>query len=223
MNINKINTEPFITIVSGLPRSGTSMMMQMLAAGGIPALADNVRQADEDNPRGYYEFERVKQLESDAAWLDEAAGKVVKMVYRLLYDMLPDRPYRVIFMTRALDEVIASQEVMLQRHGKASERLDAAWLADVYRRQLRDVRSWLRAQPTFLVLSVDYHDVLSHPEQTVRQLNHFLDGRLDTDAMLSIPDWVLYRQRHDTRSAGVPAQASPPRAGRTGPIPIRSY
>jgi hypothetical protein len=123
------NTENFITIVSGLPRSGTSMMMQMLAAGGMPALADNLRQADEDNPRGYYEFERVKEVATDSSWLDEAEGKAVKMVYRLLYDLPADRSYRVIFMIRSLDEVIASQQVMLERSGTASDALDDAQLA----------------------------------------------------------------------------------------------
>jgi hypothetical protein len=190
-----------ITIVSGLPRSGTSMMMQMLAAGGLPALADNVRQADEDNPRGYYEFERVKQVDHDNSWLDEAEGKAVKMVYRLLYDLPPDRPYRVIFMTRALDQVIASQEVMLERQGKAGERVDTARLADMYRRQLQTVMVWLGAQPNFSVLAVDYRDVLSDPEQVVQQLDGFLDGRLDTDAMLQVPDWSLYRQRQGSQAA----------------------
>jgi hypothetical protein len=173
------------------------MMMQMLAAGGIPALVDNVRQEDEDNPRGYYEFERVKQLESDTAWLDEAEGKVVKMVYRLLYDLPPDRVYRVIFMIRELHEVIASQEVMLERHGRVGDRLDDARLAAIYRRQLQDVMTWLQTQPNFSVLSVDYHVVLNDPEQTVQQLSCFLDGRLDTDAMLRVPDWSLYRQRRE--------------------------
>jgi Sulfotransferase domain len=205
MNVNESKTEQFITIVSGLPRSGTSMMMQMLAAGGIPALADNLRQPDEDNPRGYYELECVKQVESDSSWLDEAQGKAVKMVYRLLYDLPADRRYRVIFMNRDLDEVIASQEVMLARHGKASDRHDDARLAKIYRRQLQEFTRWLRAQPNISVLSVDYHDVLSDPENVVQQLNRFLDGRLDTDAMLHVPDWVLYRQRHDAQSARVPA------------------
>jgi len=196
----------FITIVSGLPRSGTSMMMQMLAAGGIPALVDNVRVADDDNPHGYYEFERVKQVETDASWLDEAEDKVVKMVYRLLYDLPTDREYRVIFMTRALDEVIASQEVMLRRHGKASERLDDVRLAEIYRGHLQAVTNWLSAQPNFSVLSVDYHEALSDPATTVERLNRFLDGRLDTEAVLRVPDKTLHRQRREAQAAGLPAK-----------------
>jgi hypothetical protein len=207
MEPNKIKTEQFTTIVSGLPRSGTSLMMQMLAAGGISALADDLRPADEDNPRGYYELERVKQVDRDSSWLDEAEGKAVKMVYRLLYDLPPDRVYHVIFMTRALDEVIASQKVMLERYGTASDRLDDARLAEVYRRQLQEVMTWLRAQPNFSVLSVDHHDVLRNPEPTVQQLNCFLDGRLDTDAMLQVPDWSLYRQRQGGGAAVAMATA----------------
>jgi hypothetical protein len=201
-------TEDFITIVSGLPRSGTSMMMQMLAAGGVPALADNVRRPDEDNPRGYFEFERVKQVDSDSSWLDEAKGKAVKMVYRLLYDLPPDRVYRVVFTTRALDEVIASQEVMLERHGKAGAGLADPRLMEVYRRQLEQVMTWLREQPAFSVLTVDYRDVLRDTERAVQELNRFLGGRLDTQAMLQVPDWSLYRQRGNAAAAaraGVPS------------------
>lgn len=198
------NTAPFITIVSGLPRSGTSMMMQMLVAGGLPALADNIRVADDDNPRGYYEFERVKQIETDTSWLDEAEGKAVKMVYRLLYDLPTGRTYRVIFMARSLDEVIASQRVMLERTGKADTQIDDDRLALIYRRQLEAVKDWLHAQPNFSVIEIDYHEVLNAPERVVEQLNDLLDGRLDAGAALQIPDSSLYRQRRATpATAGI--------------------
>lgn len=185
----------YVTIVSGLPRSGTSMMMQMLAAGGLPALTDNLRQADEDNPRGYYEFERVKQVAEDTSWLDEAEGKVVKMVYRLLYDLPGDRSYRVVFMRRNVDEVIASQNAMLRRSGKADDQVESARLAEIYRRQLLEVGDWLAAQPNFSVLIVDYPDVLGDPERVIQELDRFLDGRLDREAMRRVPDQSLYRQR----------------------------
>jgi hypothetical protein len=189
--------DQYITIVSGLPRSGTSMMMQMLAAGGLAPLADNLRQPDEDNPQGYYEFERVKQVATDVSWLDEAEGKVVKMVYRLLYDLPADRTYRVVFMTRELSEVIASQEVMLERHGLAGEKTADGMLVEIYRCQLSDVFEWLSAQPNFSALFVDYHDVLRDPGSVIEALDSFLDGRLDTQAMLQVPDWSLYRQRRE--------------------------
>lgn len=108
----------FVTIASGLPRSGTSLVMQMLRAGGMTLLTDRVRPPDEDNPRGYYEFEPVKQTASDPAWLKAAQGKAVKMVFRLLVDLPPDYAYRVVLMTRKLEEVLASQRVMLARSGK---------------------------------------------------------------------------------------------------------
>src|SRR5579884_1605565 len=203
MKQNENQRADAITIVSGLPRSGTSLMMQMLVAGGLPALADGLRPPDEDNPRGYYEFERVKQVEKDTAWLAEAQGKVVKMVYRLLYDLPADYTYRVVFMKRPLEEVIASQEVMLQRHGKASDQLDAARLRAIYQKQRQEVLDWLAAQPTFGLLVVEYQDVLRQPEQVIGELNGFLGGELDTAAMLQVPDWSLYRQRRAAQPAGV--------------------
>ena len=182
-------------IVAGLPRSGTSMMMQILDAGGVPVLTDHARKPDEDNPRGYYELEAVKRLPEDASWLEQAGGKVVKMVYRLLYDLPLDRDYRVIFMKRRLAEVIASQEEMLQRSGKPSGDVDAASLADIYERQLRDVQVWLSSHPNFRVLYVDYHDVVSEPERTMREIDEFLGGGLDEASMARAPDRSLYRQR----------------------------
>jgi hypothetical protein len=184
-----------VTIVAGLPRSGTSMMMQMLAAGGLPVLTDRVRQPDEDNPRGYYEFEPVKEVRQDRSWLDQAEGKVVKMVYRLLYDLPADRTYRVIFMKRELAEVIRSQEEMLQRHDKPSGDVSADQLAGIYRRQIADVSTWLEAHSNFGVLFVQYGDVLENPARVADELNRFLDGRLDVAAMLRVPDKALYRQR----------------------------
>ena len=89
-----------ITIVSGLPRSGTSMMMRILEAGGMPVLVDAARPADVDNPNGYYEFEPAKSIREDASWLTQAEGRAVKMVYKLLYDLPPDRAYHVLFLQR---------------------------------------------------------------------------------------------------------------------------
>src|SRR5687767_1046860 len=128
-----IHWQDTITVVSGLPRSGTSMMMRMLEAGGIPVLIDNVRQPDEDNPAGYYEFEQVKQVRDNTQWLPSARGKTVKMVYRLLYDLPSQFDYRVIFMRRNLDEVLASQQKMLERKGKAGGAATDEEMARLYR------------------------------------------------------------------------------------------
>ncbi|MGI8827253.1 MAG: sulfotransferase domain-containing protein [Chloroflexota bacterium] len=193
-------TNERVTIVSGLPRSGTSMMMQILEAGGVPVLTDNARHPDEDNPRGYYEFEAVKRVQRDASWLHDARGQVVKMVYRLLYDLPADHEYRVIFVKRPLEETVASQDEMLRRNGNSSADMSEAQLVAIYRRQLRDIETWLQAQPNFSTLYVDYHDVLADTASVVDEINDFLGGCLDTDAMRAVPDRSLYRQRRDPRS-----------------------
>src|SRR6516162_10352886 len=113
-----IRDNSIITIVSGLPRSGTSMMMRMLEAGGMPILSDNIRRADADNPNGYYEFEPVKHLSQDSSWLRDAYGKAVKMVYRLLYELPLEHKYKVLMINRRIEEVVASQDAMLQHMGK---------------------------------------------------------------------------------------------------------
>jgi uncharacterized protein YcaQ len=187
--------ERTVIVVSGLPRSGTSMMMQMLDAGGVEVLTDNLRTPDEDNPNGYYEYEAVKHTAEDPSWLNGAGGRAVKMVYRLLYDLPDDRRYRVIFMKRDLDEVIKSQELMLERQGKPGGGLDHAQLADVYQRQLAEARAWLDAQNNFDVLYIDFHDVLHDTASVVDALDRFLGGGLHTEAMLRVPDAELYRVR----------------------------
>ena len=170
-------------------------MMRMLEAGGIPALVDNIRKADEDNPRGYYEFEAVKQTRKDASWLNNADGRVVKMVYRLLYDLTADHQYRVIFMRRKLEEVIASQNVMLARQAKPGGSLSDDKLMAVFRAELESVYRWLEKQPNFRVLFVDYNEILQDAGPSVDALNRFLGGNLNTAAMMKVVEPGLYRQR----------------------------
>jgi hypothetical protein len=188
------DSEP-ITIVSGLPRSGTSMMMRMLEAGGVPPLTDHVRKPDEDNPLGYYEFEGVKQTKKDAAWLQQAAGQAVKMVYRLLYDLPPDHRYRVVFMRRKLEEVIASQDVMLSRRGRRADTLSRDRLRGLFEEQLHEVERWVARQPSFQILDVSYNDVLADPRAAAQAVNRFLGGALDVEAMVKVVEPLLYRQR----------------------------
>lgn len=187
--------EDVIAIVSGLPRSGTSLMMQMLAAGGLPALTDNIRAADEDNPRGYLEFERAKQIKHDRDWLNHARGRVVKMVHLLLLDLPQDRRYRVIFMRRDLQEVLASQRRMLDRHRVTGARLTDEALARTFRDQMEKVLSWLRVQPNSELLEVAYGDLIAEPRQQAQRINRFLGGGLDEAAMVSAVDPSLYRNR----------------------------
>ena len=186
---------PFVTIVSGLPRSGTSLMMQMLSAGGIPPLTDEIRAADEDNPRGYLEFERVKQIKQDKAWLDDAAGKVVKMVHLLLYDLPQGRPYRVVFMRRNLEEVLVSQRKMLARQGKAGAQLPDEQLRKVFEDQVKKVTNWLTTQPNVKSIEVTYHELIADPRGHAERLNEFLGGALNVDAMVGAVDPNLYRNR----------------------------
>lgn len=185
----------FITIVSGLPRSGTSLLMQMLAAGGIPPLTDHLRSADVDNPRGYFEFEPVKQTARNPAWLADAAGKAVKMVFRLLYDLPADRTYSVVFAERKLDEVLASQRAMLARQGRPGAALDDAALARVFAAQLEQCLAWLARQPNFAVLKVNYNELLGDPRPSAERLDAFLGPGLDVPAMIAAVDTALYRQR----------------------------
>ncbi|MBI5864071.1 MAG: sulfotransferase domain-containing protein [Planctomycetes bacterium] len=188
-------TDSFLTIVSGLPRSGTSMMMRMLAEGGVPPLIDNIRKADEDNPEGYYEFEPVKQTKKDASWLSGANGKVVKMVYRLLYDLPAGREYRVVFMRRKLEEVIKSQEVMLERKGRAGGDMSDDKLIALFRDEIARCEDWLKKQPHFRFMVVDYNEMVKDPAPLVEKLNEFLGGALDKQKMLAVVNPNLYRQR----------------------------
>jgi hypothetical protein len=192
-----------VTVVSGLPRSGTSLMMQMLDAGGMPVLTDHVRGADEDNPRGYYEFEPVKRTKQDPSWLQRAGGHVVKMVHVLLYDLPADGStrYRVILMRRDLGEVIASQKRMLERTGAAGAKLTDDELRSAYERQLGMLGDWLTDQTVFDVVEVSYNDLIRDPGTVASQVNGFVGGELDEEAMRNVVDPSLYRQRQAAGSA----------------------
>ena len=184
-----------VTVVSGLPRSGTSLAMQMIHAGGIPALTDGQRTSDDSNPRGYFELERVKQLKQDKSWLDDAAGKVVKVIHLLLAELPDDRPYRVVFMQRDLREVVQSQATMLARSGRAGGQLPPERLIAVYEQQLKTVEQWLAARPNFSVLRVPYAQLVSDPSGVVPTVNAFLGGTLDEARMRAAVDPGLHRNR----------------------------
>jgi LPS sulfotransferase NodH len=185
----------YVTIVSGLPRSGTSMMMKMLEAGGMAVLTDNVRTADEDNPKGYYEFERVKKIETDTAWLPEARGKVVKMISALVRHLPGDHRYRVIFMRRNIDEVLASQRQMLARRGKPTDAVSDQKMAESFAKHVGQVEAWIAAQPNVEVLYVSYNDMVEDPAPHAARIVAFLGGPLDTEKMTSVVTGDLYRQR----------------------------
>ena len=192
----KPTSQPIVTVVSGLPRSGTSMMMKMLEAGGIPPLTDEIREADKDNPKGYYEFERVKKLdEGDTAWLEEAQGKAVKVISALLKYLPQGYTYKVLFMRRNMEEILASQRQMLIRRGEPTDEVSDEELMELFAKHLAQVQAWVDEQPDVDVLYVSYNDVMENPLAQVVRVNHFLGDTLDAENMVAVVDRVLYRQR----------------------------
>jgi len=184
-----------ITVVSGLPRSGTSLMMQMLEAGGIPPLTDHERESDADNPKGYYEFQRVKKLDQgDTAWLVQAQGKAVKVVSALLARLPPGYDYQVLFMRRRLEEVLASQEKMLDRLGGEKD-IDDDEMEQLYRKHLRETQEWLKNRSYVRYIEVDFNTLVTDPGPVVDRVVSFLGADLDEEAMISVVDPDLYRNR----------------------------
>jgi hypothetical protein len=195
-NLTHSGSSQPITIVSGLPRSGTSMMMKMLEAGGIPPLVDNIRTADIDNPNGYFEFERVKKLPAgDTAWLSDARGKVVKVIATLLVHLPAGYDYQVIFMQRAMPEVIASQRKMLERRGEEANNISDEMLTGLFTQHLTEVNRWIENQPSVHRLDVSYNALLDAPQSLIEQLDQFVAQPLNRKAMAAIIDPALYRQR----------------------------
>jgi hypothetical protein len=185
-----------IVVVSGLPRSGTSMMMKMLEAGGVPIMTDAIRTADVDNPKGYYEYERVKELEkeTDKSYIRDGRGKALKVISFLLKELPDDNFYRIVFMRRDLTEVISSQNKMLDRRGEQSI-TDDEMMAEAYRNHLAAVRILARKRSNFEILEVRYDAAVKQPKEAARVVNEFLGGTLDEKAMVAAVDAELYRNR----------------------------
>ncbi len=184
-----------IVVVTGLPRSGTSMMMRMLEAGGIPPLTDKVRKANQDNPHGYYEYERVKKLPEDTDWLPLARGKAVKVLAELVKYLPHHHRYKVIFMERDPDEMLESQRKMLVRLGKDTQDIPGVRWKDIFQRYRDAMGRAVEEHPTMDVLYTDYNELLVEPEEGVRRVASFIDGELDTAKMVSVIDQGLYRTR----------------------------
>jgi Sulfotransferase domain len=184
-----------IVVVSGLPRSGTSLVMQMLEAAGIPPFADFKRTADDDNPKGYYELEAIKQLKTNPEILKDAPGKAVKAIHMLLTDLPDQHTYKIVFMRRAIEEVLASQRKMLDRTGKQGAAIPDAALKKVFQGQLAKADAWLANKPNIEVLNVEHRALLTDPTPVVQQINAFLGGHLNTEKMVAVVDPGLYRNR----------------------------
>lgn len=191
-----MENKDYIIVVSGLPRSGTSMMMKMLEAGGLPILTDNLREADANNPKGYYEFERVKELPNgDYGWIPEAGGKVVKIVTGLIMSLPSNARFKVIFMQRAMKEVLSSQKKMLGRLGKEDDKVEDEKMKKIYQEHLKQVNAWISKQPNIEVLYVNYNTMLDNPHESLQKVNEFLGGGMDVNLMTGVVDKELYRER----------------------------
>jgi hypothetical protein len=185
----------FVTVVSGLPRSGTSMMMRMLEAGGLPLLTDGQRRADPDNPLGYYELEVVKQLPGRAEWLKEAGGHAVKIVSALLEKLPREYDYRVIFMQREMKEVLASQRAMLERRGEYIDQARDNAMGPMFEKHIALTVERVRARRDMKLLFLRYSGVQDDPANAIELVDDFLSGDLDREAMIAAIDPGLWRQR----------------------------
>ena len=167
----------------------------MLDAGGIPLLTDGQRTADEDNPRGYFEDERVKRLDKDNSWVKEAEGKAIKVVSQLLFSLPPDHEYKILFMDRSIEEVLKSQQAMLERRGEKGAEVPQDKLTEVFRRHLDKVRGWISEQRNVEALFIPYHEVVGDPLPTAKNVCAFLGREMDVQAMAAAVDPNLYRNR----------------------------
>jgi hypothetical protein len=188
-----------ITVISGLPRSGTSLMMQVLQAGGHELLVDEERTADLDNPKGYFEYEPAKRLKQNNAWLPEAEGKAVKIISSLLIFLPSSQNYKIILMKRPLEEVLASQKAMLSRLNRQGSSLDDGILLSLFAKEMEKIDQWLSQQPNMPVLVVKYYDVICDPVATAKSIVDFLELQLNVDEMVKVVDFNLYRQRRWTK------------------------
>ncbi len=182
-------------IVSGLPRSGTSMMMKMLESGGVPVLADDQRKADIDNVNGYYEFQAALKIKQDNSWLADSDHKAVKMVYQLLYELPETHQYRVLMMRRSMDEVLASQKKMLARLGKPTDTIPDSKMAEIFNTGLAKFYAWIAQRPNFRIVDIDYNIMVADPIPQIQVINRLLGGGLDEQAMAEVVQPDLYRNR----------------------------
>jgi len=186
-----------IIVVSGLPRSGTSMMMNMLTAADLEIVSDRLRTAEEDNPKGYFEDERVKDLEKNEnrSWLRDCRGKVIKIISFLLKDLPAENRYKVIFMRRDLNEVMASQNKMLRRRGEPVDESSDQKMIDLYKSHLQKVDFSLKSRPDIEYVDIEYREAVANPREQAERVTRFLELDLDVDRMVLAVDPALYRNR----------------------------
>ncbi|NOY52985.1 MAG: sulfotransferase family protein [Deltaproteobacteria bacterium] len=187
-----------IIVVSGLPRSGTSMMMKMLEAGGVEIASDGERKADDDNPKGYYELERIKELDKgkDKSWVKNLRGKAVKVISFLLKDLPGEHFYKVIFVRRDLKEVMASQNKMLVNRGVDFDPSYEKKMIANYEKHLHQVEQILKGDDRFDVLYLSHREILNDPLTSAKAISSFVQDGLNEKAMAGVVDTALYRNRN---------------------------
>ncbi len=185
----------YVTVVSGLPRSGTSMMMQMLEAGGVQTVIDHRRIADRHNPNGYFEFEKVKRITEDSSWFDGMEGNAIKIISHLVYELPRDRKYKVIFMVREMKEILLSQEIMLGQSGQGRELTGGPEVGKLYQRHLDEVARWLARQANIDLLYINYNKTLVQPHESAMFVTRHLGRELKIENMVLAIDTNLYRIR----------------------------
>ncbi len=190
-------------VVSGLPRSGTSLMMQMFQAAGIDPMTDHVRAADDDNPEGYLEWEAIKQIKNHPELMDQAEGKVTKVI-SMLIPYLPTRhEYKIVFMVRPIDEIAASQQKMIQRLGSKGADVDLPTIEKNLTRHRDEILGLIRRRPNMTMRVVRYKKLIEDPQSVVdRLVDFFGDGvLLHPERMASVVRPELYRNRTKAEDA----------------------
>lgn len=195
--INKVKYGKPIIVVSGLPRSGTSMVMKMLEAGGVQIVSDGVRRSDNDNPKGYYEFEQVKQLDKDKdkSWLRDVRGRAIKIISYFLKHLPPDNNYKVIFIIRNLQEICDSQNKMLANRGEPVDPSSDPKMIFLFKQHVEKIENLLIDKPHFDPFFINHRDILTSPLEYVHKINQFISNDLDEVKMASVIDPNLYRNR----------------------------
>jgi hypothetical protein len=185
-----------IIIVSGLPRSGTSMMMQMLQAGGLKILEDKSKEADDNNPNGYFEYELASKLpEGNDSWLEKAENKAVKVVSYYVQHLSPKHEYKVLFMERNIDEIVMSQRAIAIEDGKKVHKKEVKMMADYFNNHIKQTKQWISLQPNFGVLYLSYNSIIKDPNSAVSSINEFLELELDEEKMKKVVDKKLYKHK----------------------------
>ena len=184
-----------IIVVTGLPRAGTSLIMQILQSMGIELFTDNKRSPDKSNPKGYFEHELVKSIEKDSSWIKNVKGKAIKIVSPLLLYLPINYSYKIIFMNRDLDEIVQSQENMLLMKGVKKSQIEPEWLKQIFAKDLKHARTWIQELPNSESLGLSHSILLKNPELELEKIKKFLNINVDLKNAINVIDKKLYRAR----------------------------